>query len=83
LERKFLARALGGRTEKSSRVRAPSLRRLEVTISRELGDWDCAGDGGGEEDRPGRGLVAVRKSLKVAAVTRDFPWQPGCMDYSM
>jgi hypothetical protein len=44
---------------KSSRARVPNLRRLEVMISKELGDWDCAGDGGGggdgggEEDRTG------------------------------
>jgi hypothetical protein len=33
----------------------PNLRRLEVTISKELEDWDYAGGGGGggEEDRDG------------------------------
>ena len=51
-------------------------------ILKKLGDWDCAGDGGGgEEDRPGQGLASVRKSLKVAVLTHDFPEQFGCMDY--
>lgn len=42
----------------------PNLRRLEVTIPKELGDWDHTGGGGGEEDRDG-GLLPSVQSLKV------------------
>jgi hypothetical protein len=43
----------------------------------EIGIYAGRGGGGGEEDRDGHGdLQPTMQSLKVAAITRDFP-----MDY--
>jgi len=57
--------------------RAPNLRRLEVTISKELGDWGGGGDW--REDSSGRQLAAVSAEQEESEDGGKATWLDGLL----